>query len=196
MLGGVPCYRRSKRQSFRRAPPGIRMRCCRQMTNEFDRMFGEPLFSPSFRAFGLPAAVAWSPKVDVFEKDNRLITRVDLPGLKKEDVKVEVSDGHLALSGERKQETEEKTDAFYRSEREYRQLLPHRAASGRRQARGHQGHVCRRRPRSERSAAGARRSQGAEGRDRGTCKGGQERQDGGVSAGATFDGGVRAGASL
>jgi HSP20 family protein len=55
----------------------------------------------------------------VFEKDNRLITRVDLPGMKKEEVKVEVTDGHLALSGERKRETEEKKDTFYRSEREY-----------------------------------------------------------------------------
>ena len=55
----------------------------------------------------------------MFEKDNRLVTRVDFPGLKKEDVKVEVTDGHLALSGERKRETEEKKDTFYRSEREY-----------------------------------------------------------------------------
>jgi HSP20 family protein len=94
----------------------------RQMTTEFDRMFGEPFLSSlprSFRGFALPEAVAWSPKVDVFEKDNRLITRVDLPGLKKEDVKVEVADGRLALSGERKHETEEKQDTFYRSEREY-----------------------------------------------------------------------------
>jgi len=55
----------------------------------------------------------------VFEKDNRLITKVDLPGMKKEDVKVEVTDGRLALSGERKHESEEKKDTFYRSEREY-----------------------------------------------------------------------------
>jgi HSP20 family protein len=39
--------------------------------------------------------------------------------LKKEDVKVEVTDGHLAISGERKRETEEKKEHFYRSEREY-----------------------------------------------------------------------------
>ena len=92
----------------------------RQMTNEFDRMFGDPLWpSPSFRALTLPEAVAWAPKVDVFEKDNRLITKVDLPGMKKEDVKVEVTDGRLALSGERKHESEEKKDTFYRSEREY-----------------------------------------------------------------------------
>ena len=92
----------------------------RQMTSEFDRMFGESSFAlPSFGGFAIPEAVAWSPRVDVFEKDNRLITRVDLPGMKKEEVKVEVTDGYLALSGERKRETEVKKDTFYRSEREY-----------------------------------------------------------------------------
>jgi HSP20 family protein len=44
---------------------------------------------------------------------------VDLPGMKKDDVSVEVTDGHLTLSGERKHETEEKKDNVYRSEREY-----------------------------------------------------------------------------
>jgi HSP20 family protein len=92
----------------------------RQMTSELDRAFDD---WPSFRfpSFGQVAteSIAWSPKIDVFEKDNRLVTRVDLPGMKKEDVSVEVTDGHLALSGERKRETEEKKDNLYRSEREY-----------------------------------------------------------------------------
>ena len=48
-----------------------------------------------------------------------LITRVDLPGMKKEDVLVEVQDGKLTLSGERKKETKEEKDNFYREEREY-----------------------------------------------------------------------------
>jgi HSP20 family protein len=95
----------------------------RQMTSEFDQLFGEPFFAanrwPTFKAFAMPEVVAWTPKVDVFEKDNRLFTRVDLPGMTKEDVKVEVSDGYLTLSGERKLETEEKKENFYRSEREY-----------------------------------------------------------------------------
>jgi len=64
-------------------------------------------------------APAWSPTIEVFEKDNRLVTKVDLPGLKKEDVKVEVTDSRLAISGERKREVEEKKKNFYRSEREY-----------------------------------------------------------------------------
>ena len=92
----------------------------RQMTSELDRAFED---WPSLRwpSFGLLStrAGAWSPKIDVFERDNRLVTRVDLPGMKKEDVSVEVTDGHLTLSGERKRETEEKKENFYRSEREY-----------------------------------------------------------------------------
>jgi HSP20 family protein len=63
--------------------------------------------------------MTWSPGIDVFEKDNRLVTKVDLPGIRKENVKVGVIDGHLTISGERRSETEEKKDAFYRSEREY-----------------------------------------------------------------------------
>lgn len=91
------------------------------MTSTLERAFNE---WPSFRApvfDDLPALepAAWSPKVDVIERDNRLVTRVDLPGVKKEDVTVEVTDGHLVLSGERKLETEEKKDNIYRKEREY-----------------------------------------------------------------------------
>lgn len=95
----------------------------RQMTSEFDRMFegfGTPAFQwPLLRSRPMIEAAKWFPEVDVFEKDNRLVTRVDLPGMKKEDVKVEVTDGTLAISGERKSEIEEKKDKFYRCERQY-----------------------------------------------------------------------------
>jgi HSP20 family protein len=55
----------------------------------------------------------------VFERDKRLVTRIDLPGLKKEDVAVEVMDGQLVISGERKHESEETNENVYRAEREY-----------------------------------------------------------------------------
>jgi HSP20 family protein len=92
----------------------------RKMTSELDRAFEDwpSLRWRSFGGFATPDS-GWSPKIDVFQRDNRLVTRVDLPGMKKEDVSVEVTDGHLALSGERKRETEEKKDNYYRSEREY-----------------------------------------------------------------------------
>ena len=94
----------------------------REMRAEFDRFFdkpGWPALEWPTSLFRKGAEAAWKPEVDVFEKDNRLITKIDLPGLKKEDVKVEVTDGHLAISGERKREEEEKGEQFYRCEREY-----------------------------------------------------------------------------
>lgn len=89
-----------------------------RVTSEFDRLFEESGW-PVFRTRRLTESAAWFPNLDVFEKDNRLIARVDLPGMKKEEVKVEVADGYLTISGERKHETEEKKENFYKCEREY-----------------------------------------------------------------------------
>jgi HSP20 family protein len=94
----------------------------REMTSELDRVFEDAGFSfrwPVLRTKPPLEGAAFMPAVDVFEKDNRLVTRVDLPGLKKEDVKVEVTDGQLTISGERKSEVEEKKEDFYRCERAY-----------------------------------------------------------------------------
>lgn len=95
----------------------------RQMTSDLDRVFETPFGSefgwPSFRGFAIPEAAKWAPEIDVFERDNRLVTKVDLPGMKKEDVSVEVADGYLSISGERKAETEGKEGSIYRSERSY-----------------------------------------------------------------------------
>ena len=61
----------------------------------------------------------WAPKVDVVTKDGALITRVDLPGMKKEDVVVEVKDGYLTMCGERKKERQDEMSDVYREEREW-----------------------------------------------------------------------------
>jgi HSP20 family protein len=92
------------------------------MRSEFDRLFDDSSWPwvrvPSLRAAGLET-LGWCPTIEVFEKDNRLVTKVDLPGLKKEDVKIEVTDNRLVISGERKREVEERKKNVYRSEREY-----------------------------------------------------------------------------
>jgi len=91
------------------------------MTSELDRMFEDwpSLRWPALRGLARENGASWSPKIEVFERDNRLVTSVDLPGMKKEDISVEVADGQLTLSGERKNEREEKKDNVYRSECEY-----------------------------------------------------------------------------
>src|SRR3977135_681381 len=64
----------------------------------------------------------WSPAIEVFERDNNLVVRADLPGMNKDDVKVEVTDNGLVISGESKSEHEERGEGFYRSERSYGQF--------------------------------------------------------------------------
>jgi len=59
------------------------------------------------------------PAVDIQETDNEFIVKADLPDVKKEDVKVHLQDGVLAIEGERRLEKEEKGMRFHRVEREY-----------------------------------------------------------------------------
>jgi len=59
------------------------------------------------------------PAMDLVETDEHLVLRADLPGLRKEDVELEVKDGVLTVSGERKAEHEEKSQGFYRVERSF-----------------------------------------------------------------------------
>jgi HSP20 family protein len=94
----------------------------RTMTSEFDRFFEEPNRPFRFawpRGYGEVNTRTWFPEIDVFERDNYLVTKVDLPGLKKEDVKVEVVDGVLTIWGERANEVKEDEDNYYRCERTF-----------------------------------------------------------------------------
>ena len=61
----------------------------------------------------------WSPAVDISEKDREYLVKAQLPGVKKEDVKVELLNGVLTLSGERRYEKEEKTEKTHRIESAY-----------------------------------------------------------------------------
>jgi len=61
----------------------------------------------------------WAPAIDVEETDTEYLIKADLPAMKKEDVKVSVEDGVLAIEGERRQEKEEKGRKFHRIERSY-----------------------------------------------------------------------------
>lgn len=83
----------------------------REFTDEMDRMF---------RGNGLEKRVQdWTPTVDVQRCDGSLVVLAELPGLKKEDVKVEVSDEALVVQGERQQEHKEDHEGYHRRERNY-----------------------------------------------------------------------------
>jgi HSP20 family protein len=73
------------------------------------------------RPFGrtLPAPTTWAPRLDVFERDNKLVVKAELPGVKKEDLDVALDQGDLVIRGERKAEHEVKEEQYYRMERSY-----------------------------------------------------------------------------
>jgi HSP20 family protein len=71
------------------------------------------------RARTLPAvaAGAWLPPVDIVESKDAYLIRAELPGMKREDFNLEVNDGTLTLSGERKSEALTDGVEYHRSER-------------------------------------------------------------------------------
>lgn len=62
---------------------------------------------------------AWSPKIEIKERGDKIFVSADLPGMKPEEIKIEVLDNRLTIEGERRKEHEERGKGFYRSERRY-----------------------------------------------------------------------------
>jgi HSP20 family protein len=76
---------------------------------------------------GQLAKVRFVPSIDLVEGENEFTVTVDLPGLKPEEVKVELKGDSLWITGERKEEKEEKGKTYHRIERsygEFRRVLP------------------------------------------------------------------------
>jgi len=61
----------------------------------------------------------WSPAVDMFEKNDHLVIKAELPGMGKKDINLDLKDGVLTLRGERKHENEVQNENFYRREMSY-----------------------------------------------------------------------------
>ena len=86
----------------------------RDFTDEMDRMF---------RGIRTGSEIeAWTPTMDVQRCNGNLVVSAELPGLKKEEVKVEVTDDALVIQGERKQEHKEDHEGYHRYERSYGQF--------------------------------------------------------------------------
>jgi HSP20 family protein len=82
------------------------------LQTEFNRMFD------TFAGVRPEArARRWVPAMDLAETDSHLVLKADLPGLRREDVQIELKDSVLTISGERHAESEQKVDGYYRVER-------------------------------------------------------------------------------
>ncbi len=89
----------------------------RSFQEEMNRMFHE-----FFRSGGEEAGWGlrtWTPPVDIYETDDALVLKAELPGVSKDDVSLEIHNNTLILRGERKHEAEVKEGDYYRAERAY-----------------------------------------------------------------------------
>jgi HSP20 family protein len=80
------------------------------LRSRIDRMFSEMENGETRR---------WRMALDVIERDDRYVLRADLPGIKPDDVKIEVEDDVLTVSAEHEESEEEKKDNYLRRERRY-----------------------------------------------------------------------------
>jgi HSP20 family protein len=85
--------------------------------DEMNRMFNNAF--ARFPEKGEGSAMLWAPLVDIVETDDEITVVAEIPGMKKEDVKISIQDDVLTLKGEKKQEKESNQKNFQRVERSY-----------------------------------------------------------------------------
>ena len=76
------------------------------LQDELNRLFESPM-------------TGWAPPLDVHEDKEKFSVRVELPGMKREDIEVTLQDGALVISGERTEETVQEGTEVHRQERSY-----------------------------------------------------------------------------
>jgi HSP20 family protein len=89
-----------------------------EMGRRFEDFFGRPFLPATWRRFPSEEMV-WSPAIDVLEKEDKFVVKVELPGVKEEDVDVSVVGNILTISGEKQAESEVKKKGYYYSESSY-----------------------------------------------------------------------------
>jgi HSP20 family protein len=102
-------------------PVGISpFRTLERVADEVTRIFDDFGLPHSWSRSAVPGdIVTWAPRVDVIQHKDELLVRVDLPGMQKKDIKINVTDDAVTIQGERHRAQEEERDGVYRCERNY-----------------------------------------------------------------------------
>lgn len=108
----------------RKRPEGVgrldpRFSRMERLASEMDRLLDGFGFRGLGSNLGFADAGIWTPQVEVSQRGDKLVVRADIPGLKKEDVHVDVEDDILTIRGERREEHTDSDEGYYRSERSY-----------------------------------------------------------------------------
>jgi HSP20 family protein len=86
--------------------------------HEMNRMFNQFFQGSNGEEAGSKLST-WNPSVDIYETDDALVIKAELPGVSKDDVSIDVHQNTLTLRGQRKHEAEVKDEQYHRVERSY-----------------------------------------------------------------------------
>ncbi len=91
-----------------------------EMERMFDRMMGRPFWPewPRLRWRGEGLELPF-PDVDLYEQDNTVVVKAEIPGVKKEELSVDITEDSVTISGEKKQEEKVEDKDYYRHECSY-----------------------------------------------------------------------------
>jgi HSP20 family protein len=93
-----------------------------EMEKRFEDFFRRPfsMFGPSWLPrLKFPETGIISPNVDIFEDGNDIVVKAEIPGMKKEDIEVNLTDDMITVSGEKRNEEKVEKKDYYRIERSY-----------------------------------------------------------------------------
>ena len=102
------------------SPFALMSQLSREMDRVFDDFWRDPFGrSPSRGVSNELGGALWAPAIEMHEHEGELVVRADLPGMKKDDVQVEVNGDVLTIQGERRQECDESQSGWHRTECRY-----------------------------------------------------------------------------
>jgi HSP20 family protein len=91
----------------------------RYFGHEFDQMVRDLGVRERWPFLAARGEAGWFPDLEVLELDGTLKVRLDLPGMKREDIKLAITEAALTIEGERRQQEEKTENGYVRSERSY-----------------------------------------------------------------------------
>ncbi len=104
-------------QAMRRWDPFDMFDELEQQMAQLWNQFWPSQFRPMRHSMQPMQTMTWAPTMDVFEQGNNLVVKADLPGVKKEDVDIELDQNGLVIKGQRRSENEVREENYYRLER-------------------------------------------------------------------------------
>jgi len=111
-----------KSKEIAKAEPAHAVSPFEEMEKRFEDFFRRPfsMFGPSWLpSVKFPESGMVSPDIDIFEDGSDVVVKAEMPGMKKEDIEVNLTDEMVTVSGEKKKEEKVEKKDYYRVERSY-----------------------------------------------------------------------------